>query len=104
MYIERLISDVRRILGRLVGMSNEFYILDAASHMERAIEAMEAGHRDPELWRKEQLEIARVFQRLVPFAVRVRTQSSPTDRLLFRGDAYMSGAGCGLHRSKSVYF
>lgn len=104
MYIERLVSDVRRILGRLVGMSNEFYILDAASHLERAIEAMECGNRDPELWKKEQLEIARVFQRLVPFAVRVRTQSSPVDHLLFRGDAYKSAAGCGLHRSKSVYF
>jgi hypothetical protein len=102
--MERLVKDFRRLLNRLLGTSNEFYVHDAASHIERAIVAMEEGYRDPELWKRGQLEIAQVFQRLVPFAVRVLNQNSPKVPRLSPGDAYRSALGSGMQRSKSVYF
>jgi hypothetical protein len=102
--MERLVTDLRKIIRRLLGFSNEFYVADAASHLEKALEAMEEGYRDPELWMKEQFEIGRVFQRLVPFAVIVLRRSSPEARRKYPTGAYMSESVSCMHRSKSVHF
>jgi hypothetical protein len=60
-------------------LSDSFYVKDAEFHIEKAIEALTLGSQDPELWMEEQLEIARVFQRLIPFAVRRTTQNLQED-------------------------
>lgn len=102
--MERLVKELRRIVVRLMGFSDEFYARDAVSHLERALEAMEEGYRDPELWMNEQLEIGRVFQRLVPFAVLVLNQSLPRYHRATQASAYKFEAVSCMHRSKSVHF
>ena len=73
--MERIVTELRNIRRRLLGTYRMFYAEDAAFYIEKAIEAIEEGSRDPELYMEQQLELAQAFHRIVPYIVRRRSLS-----------------------------
>ena len=68
-------SELRNIRRRLLGTYRLFFAEDAAFYIEKAIEAIEEGSQDPELYMEQQMELAHAFQRIVPYIVRRRSLS-----------------------------
>ena len=73
--MERLVTELRNIRRRLLGTYRMFFAEDAAFYIEKAIDAIEEGSRDPELYMEQQLELAQAFHRIVPYIVRRRSLS-----------------------------
>ena len=101
--MERLTHELHGIKRRLLYLSDRFYVRDAAFYIEKAIEALEEGSQDPELWMEEQLEIARIFQRLIPFAVRRTTQSLQEDHDQYPSVVNRIESGFGSVQSTHEY-
>jgi len=101
--MERLVRDLNATKRSLLHLTDSFYVRDAAFYIEKAIEALEEGSQDPELWMEEQLEIARIFQRLIPFAVRRTIQSLPEDHVRYPSVVDRIESGFGSIHSTHEY-
>jgi hypothetical protein len=73
-----------------------FFAEDAAFYIEKAIEAIEEGSHDPELYLEQQLELAQAFHRIVPYIVRRRSLSRDRDAPGAVLDRIESGFGSPL--------
>lgn len=98
--MERLTSELRSIRRRLLGTYRHFFAEDAAFYIEKAIEAIEEGSHDPELYMEQQLELAAAFRRIVPYIVRRRSLSRDRDESGVVLDRIESGYGSTLLESE----
>lgn len=90
-------SELRNIKRRLLGMTLQFYAEDAAFYLEKAIEAMEEGQKDPETWERDQMEIAKIFQRLIPYSVRRMSRNSLEDLAVDQAGEDSTEPECDTH-------